>query len=154
MKVNQYCYFSIKSTALSAVEMAARLGMEPDAVLVMGSRIPEHVIPRTHAWQIVRRSDESIDGQIQYLVDRLEPILGELTVLCAEGEVSSTMQVVRYFGGPDGVEATPDDLDWKPGRTRPRPLGWHLPLSVLEFLVSTRSGLDVDEYDLIGVDGG
>ncbi|WP_278265794.1 hypothetical protein [Nocardia sp. AG03] len=41
MKVNQYSYFSVKSTELSAVEIAARLGMEPDEVLVRRGRNPE-----------------------------------------------------------------------------------------------------------------
>ncbi|GGK59430.1 DUF4279 domain-containing protein [Nocardia camponoti] len=148
MKVSQYSYFSVESTALSAVEMSARLGMEPDEVLVMGSRSPEHVIPRVNAWKVVCRSDESVDDQIQCLVDRLAPIRAELVSLCADDEVSSVMQVVRYFGDPDGVGPAPAGTSLDRAREYPRPLGWHLPLSVLEFLASTKTELDVDEYSL------
>ncbi|MFX0578163.1 DUF4279 domain-containing protein [Nocardia nepalensis] len=148
VKISQYCYFSVRSTSLSAIEMARRLGMEPDNVLVMGSRSPERVLPRFHAWQIVRRSDESVDDQIRHLVDRLESVRAALVSLCSDDEVSSVMQVVRYFGDPDGVEAAPDDTTWERAQERPRPLGWHLSLPVLQFLASTRAELDVDEYDL------
>ncbi|WP_433685791.1 DUF4279 domain-containing protein [Nocardia sp. CA-119907] len=137
----------MRSTSLSAAEMTARLGLEPDRVLVMGSRSPERVLPRFHAWQILRRSDESVDDQIQYLVDRLETVRAVLVSLCSDDEVSPVMQVVRHFGDPDGVEAAPDGIAWDQAQQRPRPLGWHLPLSVLDFLVSTRTELDVDEYD-------
>ncbi|WP_280428510.1 hypothetical protein [Nocardia brasiliensis] len=38
MRTRQYCYFALKSDMLSAVEMAARLQMDPDQGMVMGSR--------------------------------------------------------------------------------------------------------------------
>ncbi|WP_442790090.1 DUF4279 domain-containing protein [Nocardia sp. CDC160] len=53
-----------------------------------GSLSPERVLPRFHAWQIVRRSDESVDDQIQHLMDRLEPVRAELVALCSNDEVS------------------------------------------------------------------
>ncbi|MEV0027880.1 DUF4279 domain-containing protein [Nocardia sp. NPDC050793] len=114
---------------------------------VMGSRSPERVLPRFHAWKIVRRSNDSVGDQVQHLVDRLEPVRAELVALCSDDEVSPVMQVVRYFGDPDGVEASPDGIAWDQAKDWPRPLGWHLPLSVLEFLVATRTELDIDEYD-------
>ncbi|MFE3988999.1 hypothetical protein ACFXPR_31350 [Nocardia tengchongensis] len=58
------------------------------------------------------------------------------------------MQVVRYFGDTDGVEAASDDATWEQAHKRPRPLGWHLSQPVLQFLASTRTERDVDEYDL------
>ncbi|WP_062982922.1 DUF4279 domain-containing protein [Nocardia anaemiae] len=147
MKISQYCYFSVRSTSLSAADMTARLGMQPDKVLVMGSRSPDRVLPRFHAWQIVCRSDESVDDQLHHLMDRLEPIRAELVSLCADDDVSPVMQVVRHFADPDGVDAAPDDTAWDQAREWPRPLGWHLSLTVLDFLLSTRAELDVDEYD-------
>ncbi|MFI9503283.1 DUF4279 domain-containing protein [Nocardia sp. NPDC052566] len=138
VKTRQYSYFALKSDTVSAVDITARLLMEPDEVLVLGSRSPEHVIPRCHAWKVVRRSEESVDEQIQYLVDRLDPIRAELISLCATDDISAVMQVVRYFHDPEGAGT----------QHHSRPMGWHLPSSVLDFLVATRAGLDVDEYDL------
>ncbi|WP_405165587.1 DUF4279 domain-containing protein [Nocardia sp. NBC_01499] len=147
VKTRQYCYFALKSVTLSAADMTVRLGMEPDEVLVMGSRSPECVVPRCHSWKIVRRSDESVDEQIQHLVDRLDPIRAGLVSLCADDEISPVMQVVRYFHDLEGVQAAPGGTTWEQARPWPRPLGWHLSISVIDFLSSTRTGLDVDEYD-------
>ncbi|WP_084510604.1 DUF4279 domain-containing protein [Nocardia lijiangensis] len=147
MKIRQYCYFSVKSVSLSAADVTTRLGMEPDKVLVMGSRSPERVLPRFHAWKILRRSDESVDDQIQHLVNRLEPVRGALVSLCADDNVSPVIQVVRHFGDPDGVQGAPGGTALDQAQHWPRPLGWHLSLSVLDFMVSTRTELDVDEYD-------
>ncbi|GAA5103322.1 hypothetical protein GCM10023319_71050 [Nocardia iowensis] len=154
MKTRQYCYYALTSDTLSAAEITVRLGMEPDRVLVMGSRSPEHVIPRCHAWEIVRRSDESVDAQIHGLVERLDPIRSKLVSLCAQDVVSSVLRVVRYFHDPDGIEAAPGGTSWEQAQQWPRPLGWHLSMPVLEFLSSTRTELDVDEYDFSGDGGG
>lgn len=78
---------ALTSVTLSAADVTARLGTEPDEVVVMGSRSPERVVPRCHSWKIVRRSDESVDEQIQHLVDRLDPIRARLVSLCAEDEI-------------------------------------------------------------------
>ncbi|WP_063046444.1 DUF4279 domain-containing protein [Nocardia pseudovaccinii] len=147
MKVRQYCYFALKSVELSAADIACSLQMDADEVLVMGSRSAEHCIPRCHAWKIVRRSTESVDDQIQHLVDRLRPVRGRLVSLVAETEVSPVMQVVRCFHDPDGVNAAPSTTQFDLASRWPRPRGWHQSLPVLEFLSSTRTELDVDEYD-------
>lgn len=145
MRTMQYCYFALKSTALSAADITDRLLMAPDEVKVMGSKLAEAPLPRCHSWQIVRRSVESVDGQIEHIVNRLRPAQARIAELVADAEVSAVMQVVRYFGHPESVDEAPDGSPWAPGE--PRPLGWHLRPSVLEFLVSTGAGLDVDEYD-------
>ncbi|WP_319944100.1 DUF4279 domain-containing protein [Nocardia aurantia] len=152
VKVWQYCYFALKSDMWPAADIAVRLGMEPDEVLVRGSRSSEHVIPRCHAWKVVRRSDESVDQQIQQLVDRLDPIRSALVSVCADDKVTAVMQVVRYFHHRDGVQAAPEGTSWEQAQGWPRPLGWHLSAPVLEFLSSTRTELDVDEYDFSGDD--
>lgn len=87
-----------------------------------------------------------IDEQIQHLVDRLRPAHDRLVALVADDSVSLVMQVVRYFHDPNGVEAPSDGSPWEP--SHPRPLGWHLDSSILDFLVSTRTEFDVDEYDM------
>ncbi|MFI6214949.1 DUF4279 domain-containing protein [Nocardia brasiliensis] len=147
MRTRQYCYFALKSDTLSAVEMAARLQMDPDEVMVVGSRSAEHRIPCCHAWKIIRRSTESVDDQIAHLIDRLNPVRARLVSLTSDPDVSSVLQVVRYFHDPEGVHAALGGASTDRRREGPRPLGWHLSLPALEFLSSLRTELDVDEYD-------
>ena len=146
MKTLQYSYFALKSTALSADDITDRLLLQPDEVTVMGSKDPEHGVPRCHAWTIVRRTDESVDGQVRHLVDRLNPVLPRLIALVSGSDASPVMEVVRYFHHEQGVQGPPDGFPPRPGH--PRPLGWSLPPSTLAFLASTGTMLDVDEYDL------
>jgi Domain of unknown function (DUF4279) len=147
MRTLQYCYFALKSEVMSAEAITDRLLMRPDEVKVMGSRNPALRLPRCHVWKIVRRSTESVDEQIQHIVDRLSPLQPGLVALVAKAEVSAVMQVVRYFHHERGVEA-PSEVDPLVAERAPRPLGWNLSLSMLEFLTSVRAMLDVDEYDL------
>lgn len=150
MLTTQYCYFAIKSTTMSAEAIADRLLVQPDEIVVMGSKFPEHVVPRCHIWKIVRRSTESVDEQIQHLVDRLAPVHARLVTLIENSDVSPAMQVVRYFDDDAAGElpaTTPTT------RRQTPPLGWNLSLPVLDFLTSTRTALDVDEYDF-SEDGG
>ncbi|WP_194837781.1 DUF4279 domain-containing protein [Nocardia sp. XZ_19_369] len=151
MKVRQYCYFALKSEVMSAVEISAWLGMDADAVLVQGSKSVERRLPRCHSWKIVERDAEcNADGvadQIQRLVERLSPVRDRLIELAALDEVSSVLQVVRYFDDPDGVSGAPGGSSADQVRQWSRPFGWHVPLPILEFLSATRTELDVDEYD-------
>ncbi|MET8229855.1 DUF4279 domain-containing protein [Micromonospora sp. NPDC005298] len=52
VRVHQYAYFALRSERLSAQEMTARVGLEPDRVMVRGSRMPEIPIPRAHGWEV------------------------------------------------------------------------------------------------------
>ncbi|KAA2252435.1 DUF4279 domain-containing protein [Solihabitans fulvus] len=146
MHTLQHCYFALKCTTVSAAEITDRLGLQPDEVMVLGSKLPEQQVPRCHAWKIVRQSTESVGDQIQHLVDRLSPVHTRLFDLVAESEVDPVMQVVRYFHHQQGVQALLDGFPPMPHAHRP--LGWSLPLPVLDFLSSARCELDVDEYDL------
>lgn len=135
MRVEQYSYFAIKSSTVPAAEMTRRLGVEPDEVLVRGSRDLERDVPRVHAWKIVRRSVETVDEQIQHLVDRLLPIRDELVRLAAGPEIDAVVQVVRYFnhdGAADSERA---------------PIGWGLEPQTVSFLADVRARVDFDEYD-------
>ena len=102
-------------------------------------------LSRCHAWKIVRRSAESVDEQIQHIVDRLAQVHPRVVALVAEGDVSPVLQVVRYFHHEQGVQASSEVAS---AERQPRPLGWNLSLPVLEFLTSVRAMLDVDEYNL------
>ncbi len=131
MKVHQYCCFALKSETVSAAEVTARLGMRPDEVTVLGSKYPEHRVPRTHAWKIVQHGTDSVDDQIECVIGRLAPVRPGIRALADEG-VSAVLQVVRYFHHRDGGEE----------------FGWYLSPAVLAFLTEAAAALDVDEYDL------
>ncbi|MEU2258399.1 DUF4279 domain-containing protein [Nocardia xishanensis] len=150
VKTRQYCYFKVECPTLSTGDLTVRLGMEPDEVPARTRRSARAVARNGAEWRIVRASDESVDDQIQHLVDRLDPIRAELVSLCAEDDVHSVMQVVRYFHDPDGVQAAPGGTAWTEARHWPRPLGWNLSVPVLDFLSSARTALDVDEDLLSG----
>ncbi|MEV0336797.1 DUF4279 domain-containing protein [Nocardia sp. NPDC050717] len=122
---------------MAASTMTERLRIDPDEVAVLGSKSMEHRIPRSHRWKIVRRSSESIDEQLEQLVDRLEPFRHQLTSLLGEPGVHASMQVLRHYGDPDGVHGAPDGTPFTECQDWPRPLGWHLSLRVLRFLVAT-----------------
>ncbi|MBB5853841.1 DUF4279 domain-containing protein [Amycolatopsis umgeniensis] len=131
MKVHQYCYFALKSETVSAGEITARLGMEPDEALVLGSRSVEHRLPRMHTWKVTHRGPGPVDDQIESVIGRLAPVRPGIRRLVDEG-VSAVLQVVRYFHHRDGGEE----------------FGWHLSPAVIAFLTEAAAALDVDEYDL------
>ncbi|MFI6100311.1 GNAT family N-acetyltransferase [Lentzea sp. NPDC051213] len=133
MRVEQYSYFALLSETMPAADIARRLGVEPDEMLVRGSRRPEHDLPRIHAWKIVRRGNERVDEQIQHVVDRLKPLRDELVQLTAEPGITARLIVVRYF------RDSADDAD----------VGWWVSVESLEFLAAIRASLDVDEYDMV-----
>lgn len=146
MRIVQHCYFALESDTISAVEMANFLSMDPDEVVVMGSRSPERPLPRYHCWKIVRRSTETIDGQMQHLVDRLSHTHGKLVSLVTEFDVIPVMMVVRYLSHEEGISSpTRGGVNF---RAAAQPLGWQLEPAKLNFLTSIRATLTVDEYDL------
>ena len=56
MRLRQYVYFALKSEEVSAAEITARLGVEPDEVVVRGSRQTDRFVrPVCHIWKIVCR---------------------------------------------------------------------------------------------------
>jgi hypothetical protein len=153
MRIRQHVSFGLSSTTLPAAEMAARLGLEPDRVLVRGSRYAEPPMPLQHSWQVTcAERGRRVDEQIERLVARLEPIASVIGALALELErdngCGSWLSVVRHFDAEDGEEEQPSPPD-APLRKLPgqhQLLGWHLERRVMDFLVATRAELDVDEY--------
>ncbi|WP_328426277.1 DUF4279 domain-containing protein [Micromonospora sp. NBC_00389] len=153
--ISQYAYFALSSHRVSAAEITARLGIEPDEISVRGSRHANPARPASHRWKVVcRRPGLTVDDQISQILDRLFAHAERLGELAAElesldgGPGGSMLQVVRVFEHPDGEEedvTTPvEGLEKLPGQHQL--LGWHLDARVLEFLRLTRAELDVDEY--------
>ncbi|MEV6370420.1 DUF4279 domain-containing protein [Micromonospora musae] len=111
MLISQYAYFKLASVRVSAAEISARLGVEPDEVRVRGSRLAQPPRPATHMWQVVcREPGLMVDEQIKQIVDRLYPHADRIGALAAErdridgGPGASTLQVVRVFEHPNGKE--------------------------------------------------
>lgn len=155
VRVSQYVYFAVASTRLPAAELTARLGIEPDEVLVRASRLAEPPRPAAHQWRVVcREPGLTVDEQLGRVVDRLYQHAARIGALVAElRELDdwpsvATLQVVRIFDHPGGEEeAVPPPAG---GRTKlagqHQLLGWHLDTRTLDFLRVTGAELDVDEY--------
>ncbi|MGW0664740.1 DUF4279 domain-containing protein [Streptodolium elevatio] len=152
MPVRQYFYFALSSKRTSAAAMTAHLGIEPDEVLVRGSRTTQPAaIPTTHKWQMVCREPRfRIDEQISCVLDRLAPhtpriaeLVRRLATEDDSANCAAVLEVVRYFND----DAPADDAPQTRAAEPPNLLGWHLDRTVLDFLTATGAILDVDEYD-------
>ncbi|MFI6464809.1 DUF4279 domain-containing protein [Streptomyces sp. NPDC050528] len=149
MPLRQYAYFALFSRHTSAADMASQLGITPDEVAVRGSRFTEPaVVPVEHSWMVVcKEPGLCVDEQIARILDRLQPHadrIRDLTGQLARTGGGAVLHIVRYFNDPD--QARPGAAD------APNLFGWHLDRRVLDFLSSTGAELDVDEYDMAGVD--
>lgn len=155
MRIRQFVYFGLLSSQVSATEITARLGVEPDRIAVLGARNTAPPIPVCHAWKIVcddRRL--AVDEQLVRVVERLAPHSEEIIALAQELSAAdpehggAVMRVVRYFDAEDGEEeelSSPDAaLQKLPGQHQL--LGWVLDREVLRFLLDVDAVLDVDEY--------
>ena len=65
--------------------MAAQLRIEPDEVLVRGSRLFEPAVPVCHVWKVVcRDAGLAVDEQLAQVLDRLMPHVEAIARLSAE----------------------------------------------------------------------
>jgi hypothetical protein len=143
VRVGQYAYFALHSPSVSAEEMAARLGLEPDEVSVRGGRTPAPPRPVTHAWKIVcRQRGLTVDEQVAQIMRWLRPYRDSIAALSGElaardpGRAGAVLEVVRDFDDPDGEEDEPSPPGAEPERLpgQHQLLGWYLDREVLEFL--------------------
>lgn len=143
LRIKQHVYFSVRSERLPAEAIAERLGLEPDATRVRGSRVSgPRPVPRSHSWQIHLENDKNghLDDLIDELLVRLRPVeepLAKLTreLRTAEG-TTALLTIVRYFDAKGGV------LDGYQHRL----LGLDLQPDVIAFLSRVGAGIWVDEY--------
>ncbi|WP_433566846.1 DUF4279 domain-containing protein [Nocardia sp. CA-151230] len=147
MKVRQYCYFAVDSAMTPTSTMTALLGIEPDVAHTKGDLTASGRVRGLNEWRIVEETNDAIDDQIQRLIDRLAPCRPQLVKWAEDQDISSRLQIVRYYHDPDGSHGAPGGTQIGEARKWPRPLGWHLSVEVLQFLSSTSTDLDVDEYD-------
>jgi hypothetical protein len=114
-------YFALDSESVTAATITARLGFEPDAILVRGARDAERVIPRVHSWEVrVHGINRSVDEMITELLERLAPVENQIAALVEEMAVRARIQLARWFNDPEGAEdeGTPPELVAKAGKGR------------------------------------
>ncbi|MFB7720005.1 DUF4279 domain-containing protein [Nocardia sp. NPDC056100] len=139
MRIHQYCCFALESTTVPASDLTAWLGVPPDETHELGSWTAAANVPPCHAWLLIERGADPVDRQIHALIRRMNPIRSQLISLCSDHAVLPVLRIVRYFqGDPAGI--APRGFD------EPLPKAWHLSTPVLEFLVSTGTELEVEEY--------
>jgi hypothetical protein len=139
VQVKEDVYFAIYSTAMTAAEMASRIGLDPDDTLVKGSRVADPPLPRAHAWQLrPTREDASVAERVDDLLDRLRPLERAISDLIFDlgSDGSAVLQLVRYFNDSDGIDTEGN-----------RRLGYALDAAAIELLSRLDAVLDVDEYD-------
>ncbi|WP_345674697.1 DUF4279 domain-containing protein [Yinghuangia aomiensis] len=144
MQVEQYVYFALKSHRTPAADMTAFLGIEPDEVVVRGSKRASPARPVVHAWQVAcREPGRRVDEQAACVLARLVPHTARIADLARrldaeaeDGMGSAVLEVVRCLR-PAGDTPPVANL-----------LGWCLDRGALAFLTATGASLDVDEYDM------
>ena len=129
--------------------MTARLGLEPDEVMVRGSRTADPPRPVSHAWTLICDTPGVQAGdQVAHILDRLAPHATALEALTTELHRTSTgsaiLQIVRYFD-TDEHDAL-GTVRQKSLADSHQLLGWHLDADVIAFVHRTRAAIDVDEY--------
>ena len=164
MRVRQYVHFDLRSLSVTAAEMTARLGIEPDEARLRGSRrLEPTVVPWAHIWKVeCRQPGFRVDEQLAVLLDRLEPHVDAIATLAAAlrtadglepgSRDSAQLSVARWFDVGDGEEEDDGLVTLDDGRVLERAggqhqlLGWWLDRRTLEFLDAVRAELNVDEY--------
>jgi hypothetical protein len=134
--------------------MTARLGMEPDRILVRGSRSADPPRPWCHRWE-VRCSEAglTVEEQFERILDRLEPHGDQIATIVTDLAQTSAacpamLQAVRYFGGDEGEEEILSPPDAEIGKIpgQHQLLGFHLDRRILDFLHRVGAEIDFDEY--------
>jgi uncharacterized protein DUF4279 len=139
VRVEQYVYFAIASEVVSAVEIAAAVGLEPDEVLVRGSeRLEPRPVPRTHSWQITARNrTDRLDDQIEDVLSRVAAVEDRICRLLDQAgeDAAARLEIVRTFNHPEEPETKDDRMGWGIGEDQ------------LRLLRRLGAFIDVDEYD-------
>ena len=154
VRIRQYAYFVLFSERMSAVEMTALIGVEPDSFAVLGARLRvPRAVPLAHSWQVqCRDAGLTVGEQVARVVARLLPYEARITGLAAQLARApgggARLSVVRYFDDDEGEDEllSPPDAALQKLSGQHQLLGWNLSAQVLGFLVAVGADLDVDEY--------
>ena len=95
---------------------------------------------------------QRLDKQIEELVERLQPHVGQIRTLVETSDCIAVLQIVRYFNHPEGQEEQLDNTETEHGVLAKLPgqhqlLGWSLSWNTIDFLAASSAIVDVDEYD-------
>jgi hypothetical protein len=133
--VQQRVYFMVKSEELTAEQIAERVGMRPDRVMVRGSRQAAPAVPACHGWQVDTSVDRSVwlDEQIRLLIARVAPAAPRIGELVASGRAAASLVVVRSY---------------RPGRPV-SPIGFAIDIEAIRVLHQAAATVDFDEYDYV-----
>jgi hypothetical protein len=151
VRIRQYAEFGFSSQSMTAADITARLGIEPDKFIVRGSRMADPPMPAFHIWSIIcEQRGLTLGEQAQKVIGRLRPRQREIADLISDpsADCDAGMSMVRYFNDEDGEEEelSPPDAPLQKLPGQHQLLGWHLDRETLAFLVSIGVNLDVDEY--------
>ena len=153
MKLSQYVYFDLSSDVVTAADITAFLGVEPDELRVRGSnKATPRPVPANHSLSIHCRTRATIDVQIQVVLQRLEPIRAKLIDLIATADVTARLIIVRYFNDEEGEEESFDPAITEDGELLERllgqhqMLGWYLSVEQLMLIASLGAAIWADEY--------
>jgi hypothetical protein len=151
VRIRQYAYFAVFSESMPATEITARLMIEPDKVMIRGSRRAEPPAPVVHKWKVI--CDDrgmTVDEQVRKVVDRVRPRQAAIAELTREPDArcGAVLEVVRYFDAENGEEEelSPPDAQLQKLPGQHQLLGWHLDRDILAFLIAVNAEIDVDEY--------
>jgi hypothetical protein len=158
VRIRQYVYFGLWSSALTASQITGRLGIEPTDFSVRGSRIPDPPYPRSHRWML--KCDQAglrVEEQIERVMTPLLSRHGQIAALVEELSQDdppggAKLQVVRYYDDEDGEEGsgretvTPDGSVFERLPGQYQLLGWHVDSETMDFLRAVGAEVDVDEY--------
>jgi hypothetical protein len=145
LRIRQYVYFAVDSSAVPAAEMTTAIGLTPDKIMVRGSRRNTNPpVPRSHSWQVICDAPGwRVDEQLEQLIHRLRPYQHAIRALCddlrtreSDSRAGASLQIVRYL----------DDRDGEADGEQHRLLGWHLDTEVLQFAIDVGAAIDADEY--------
>jgi hypothetical protein len=137
VQTRQFTSFGLWSRRMSASEMAARIGLDPDEISVRCADLVDPPVPSAHEWTFTCRDAVTLDEQVELLVARLSPYaeqIGELAQhLATDHSGGARLRIVRTVGVPDGP-----DTD----------TGWRLDRRVMRFLEDTHADVRVDDRGL------
>jgi hypothetical protein len=153
MRLRQYVYFAIRSDTVTADQVTAALGLQPDQVMVRGSKDPERVIPCQHGWDL--KCDEpglKVDEQLDIVMQKMTPAIPALLALLdREPDITTHVQVVRYLETDEEDDYVPpvvthNGVELELAGGQHLLLGFGFGVAAMAFLHRTRATVDVDEY--------
>lgn len=157
--MSQWVHFDLVSEQVSAATITGIVGIEPDELMVRGSKRSQPPLPAVHSWSLTcRGAGLALDDQVELILDRVRPIQSALRDLVRSTDVEARLVFVRYFDDEDGEDGedgedevfeasiTPDgkQLERLPGQHQL--LGWTLPTQSLALLASIDAWIWADEY--------